>query len=251
MATFLLYLLVISSIQTLFMLYVAAVFVSGDLFMARHLLGSGFHRSLETSLTVPESVILQHKLPDCAFLLFETLPPGIYADPFQINSLVPFGGPQVLFDRIVNIEAAEFLSKPHELFIFLSLHKHVTDERPSEKTLKVSLPIHARYHRPSVDAKISHSHVTILPPGLYSNCTPSDAADTVMAPCDMNNSSLCLWTHLPYKSSFPVVQLSVPIGQQSDIPLVVMTTLFTTVAVCALLIRFLWTSQQEAHSKHL
>ncbi|CAG5127835.1 unnamed protein product [Candidula unifasciata] len=251
MAALILYLLVMSSIQTLQMLNMAAVFASGDLLLARQLTGSGFHRNLETLLTLPESIILQHKSPECSLLLFETLPPGAYADPFQINSLKPFGGPQVLFDRIVNIEAAEFSSKPHELFIFLSLYKHVAAERSSEKTLEVSLPIHARYHKPSVDAKISHSFVTILPPGLYSNCTPSDAADTIMAPCDVNNSSMCLWTHLPYKSNFPVVQLSVPVGQQSDIPLVVVATLFITVTVCAVLVRFLWTSQQETHNKHL
>uniref|UniRef100_A0A0B7A2D9 Phosphatidylinositol-glycan biosynthesis class X protein n=1 Tax=Arion vulgaris TaxID=1028688 RepID=A0A0B7A2D9_9EUPU len=227
---------------------IVAVSAENDIVMVRRLSGSGFHRNIETTISIPNSIRSQHKLPDCTFLLFETLPPGIYADPFQIQSLVPFGGPQVLFDRDVNIEAAEFSSKPHEVFIYLSMSKGTTSEGSSDDLI-LSLPIHARYHKPSVDPNVSHSVVTILPPGLYSSCSHSHLADTLMAPCDVVNSSMCQWNHLAYKSSFPVVQLNVPVGNQKDIPLVVVITLLMTVTVCAFLVRTIWTSQQKTYSK--
>lgn len=80
---------------------------------------------------------------------------------------------QVLFDRVVNVEAAESLSKPHELFIYLPLSEHRLDAELSEISLEVSVPVHARYLRPSSDPNVYHSVVTILHPGLYYNCSSS------------------------------------------------------------------------------
>jgi hypothetical protein len=247
MTPLLLHLLLVSTVK---MITVAAASEENKIVLVRKLLGSGFHRDLETTVSIPRSVRTQHGSSDCAFLLFETLPPGVYADPFQVQSMVPFGGPQVLFDRAVNIEAAEFSSKPHELLIFLSMPEKKVDKEASESVFVVTLTIHARYHRASTDPSMSHSVVNILPPGLYFNCSSLGAADTLLAPCDILNSSMCQWNHLAYKSNFPVLQLSVPVGQLKDIPLVVVTTLLVTVTVCAVLVKEIWTLPQQAHNKN-
>uniref|UniRef100_A0A2C9M139 Phosphatidylinositol-glycan biosynthesis class X protein n=1 Tax=Biomphalaria glabrata TaxID=6526 RepID=A0A2C9M139_BIOGL len=216
--------------------------------LKRTLLGHGFHRDLITRLTLPPGITASLSKPQCTLLLIETLPSGVYADPYQLNSLKLFGGSQVLFDSPVNVENAEFLSRSHELYIFVNVSDHFTKDSTNHTEIDVSFPIHARYHKPSPDK--THAIVTILHPSLYSNCSESDVTSSITAPCDLSNTSICDWVPLTYLSTSAPLTLYVPVGQESHKPIVILVTLLVSITVSALLVKVMWISQTAKHDKH-
>ncbi|GFO02511.1 phosphatidylinositol-glycan biosynthesis class x protein [Plakobranchus ocellatus] len=207
----------------------------------RKLSGFGFHRDLETNIHMPSKLCEYLAATGCSLLIFQVLPSGVYADPFQLKSLEMFGFPKVLFDRNVDIEAAEYVSKPHEIFMYIDLSVYKPDQTTGHLSIEVSMPIHARYHKPLPWQADSEPRATIslLHPGVYSNCSQSDEHNTLKAPCDVSNSSLCAWSHISYISYSPQVEMSIPIGQEWHKPLVVTVTLVTTIVICALLCKTL------------
>ena len=57
-----------------------------------------FHISfsiIETNLTFTEATKHAVSNEGCRLLLIENLPPGLYSDPFQVESQESFGGPKV------------------------------------------------------------------------------------------------------------------------------------------------------------
>ncbi|KAH9519795.1 hypothetical protein Btru_070933 [Bulinus truncatus] len=219
--------------------------------LKRSLLGHGFHRDLVTTIVISPNVRKSHSMPQCCILMVESLPPGVYADPYQLNSLKPFGGPQVVFDRPVNIEAAEFMSSSHELYIYLNVSEHSMETSSGNTVINVSYPIHARYHRPSKDIDVTHVTVTLLHPTFYSNCSQSDQVSHITAPCDVSNTTFCHWMPLTYLSSSAPLTLQVPVGQESHKPLVIVVTLLVSITVSALLVKAMWTFRIRKHDKHL
>ncbi|XP_035824111.1 phosphatidylinositol-glycan biosynthesis class X protein isoform X2 [Aplysia californica] len=165
--------------------------------LSRQLVGSGFHREIKTTVTVSNGT--RRALTDgkCRLLLLETLSPGVYADPFQLKSLEPFGGPKVAFSAEVDLEATADQSKPLEINIFIDIYS--TDEKtPNEWT--IGLPVHGRYHRPSLHKGASSVEVIILNPVLYSSCSfPGSSNPVLLAPCDASNNSKCKWNPILYQ----------------------------------------------------
>ncbi|CAL1528821.1 unnamed protein product [Lymnaea stagnalis] len=221
-----------------------------NLHMDRSLIGQGFHRDLNTYIVLDKDLRGLYTSPECSLLLIETLPAGVYADPFQLSSMVPFGGPKIRLDGAVNIEAAEFMSKSHELYIFVNVNLYAVDTMTEQTVINISFPIHARYHKPSSDPNVSHSTVTIFHPSLYSNCSKSDAGSFLSAPCDVSSNLLCRWEQLSYICSAAPLELMIPVGMARDKPIVILVTLLVTATICSLLIKFIWESDSQTCKKH-
>ncbi|XP_059141579.1 phosphatidylinositol-glycan biosynthesis class X protein-like [Physella acuta] len=219
-----------------------------NLKMHWNLLGHGFHRELITTITIPDDIRTLHSNKGCSILLLQSLPPGVYADPFQLSSLVQFGGPKVLFNNDVNIEAPEYLSKTVELYIFLQVSDYKFYQSSKNTVINISLPIHARYHKPTAMKEVTHSPITLLHPGLYSNCSQLDPNHAISAPCSFLNNAVCQWTQLHYLSSTAPLHMTVPVGQEKDKPLVIVITLLVTFIACSFLLRAMW-SFNNAHPK--
>ncbi|XP_070188264.1 phosphatidylinositol-glycan biosynthesis class X protein-like [Littorina saxatilis] len=217
-------------------LYMLGVCSSDDVVLEvqRAITKEGFHRDVHTTVSIKPNDIVNTPSRPCSILLIETLPPGLYVDTFQLDSLATFGGPQVLADRHVDIEAPEYLSKEHELHVFAPLP---TNSHPSggPVVVTVSLPVHARYHRPSPDPNVSHTSVTMHHPRVLFNCSRMYSRSTE-APCDVHNSSLCSWAELIYKSDAYSLKFQVPVGHEKDIRVVVYGTMVVTVLGCSFLL---------------
>ena len=78
---------------------------------------------------------------------------------------------QVLTDSYVDVEKAAHLSEEHILFLYLALPPRLSYQ--DTITLKVSLPIHVRYHPPSPDPQVSFANVTLSYPHVLLNCSRS------------------------------------------------------------------------------
>lgn len=229
---------------------VQCVLAGSNLHMERSLIGQGFHRNLETSIVLDKDLRELYSSAQCSLLLIESLPAGVYADPFQLSSMGPVKGSEIRLDGVVNIEAAEFMSKLHELYVFINVSLYAADTKTEQTDINISFPIHARYHKPSSDPNVSHSKATIFHPGLYSNCSKSDGGSFVTAPCNVSSKFLCQWEQVPYICSGAPLQLIIPVGMERDKPIVIMVTLLVSITVCSLLLKFIWdSSYAQTHKK--
>ncbi|GFR99878.1 phosphatidylinositol-glycan biosynthesis class X protein [Elysia marginata] len=217
----------------------------------RKLGGHGFHRDLETIIHLPHKLQSEVAGPGCILLMYQVLPAGVYADPFQIHNLNQFGFPEVVFDRIVDIEAAEYASKSHELYLFIELSAYKPNKVTGHLNIEISLPIHARYHIPFLTERGTEprAKISILHPGLYSNCSQPDVHNTLRAPCNPSNSSYCDWAQVSYISYSPQVELSIPVGEERHKPLVITVTLLVTTVICALLCKTIFTHNSDRPDK--
>lgn len=217
----------------------------------RKLNGNGFHRDLETIIHLPYNLRAQLAGPNCFLLMYQSLPAAVYADPFQIQNLNQFGFPKVVFDRSVDIEAAEYASKPHELYMFIDLSAYEPNETTGHLSIEISLPIHARYHAPSSASVGSgpRAKIFILHPGLYSNCSQPDEHNSLKAQCSPNDSRQCQWAHVSYQSRSSQVEMSIPVGEEKHKPLVITVTLLVTTAICAFLCKTIFTSDSDKRDK--
>lgn len=59
------------------------------------------YRDLLTVVRIPETDIAIFEDVECSILFTETLPSGAYVDPYQLNSLKPYGGPDVCFCKFI------------------------------------------------------------------------------------------------------------------------------------------------------
>ena len=77
---------------------------------------------------------------------------------------------QVLTDEPINIEAPEYQSKEHTLYVYTALP---SDKQPSGYPLiiSVTLPVHVRYHKPATDLEVTHVPIIMYPPRVLFNCS--------------------------------------------------------------------------------
>ncbi|RUS79314.1 hypothetical protein EGW08_012932 [Elysia chlorotica] len=223
----------------------SGVLSKDHLVIERKLGGYGFHRDLETIIHLPNKLRKHMASSGCNLLVYQNLPSGVYADPFQVQSLKQFGLPEIVFDRNVDIEAAEYASKAHELFMFVELSTYRPHKITGHLNIEIVLPIHARYHAPSSDEASSEprARISILHPGLYSNCSQPDMNNILRAPCSSTNSTYCDWVQVSYISYSPQVEMSIPVGEEKHKALVVSTSLAVTALIFAWLCRTIYTSK--------
>ncbi|XP_053392778.1 phosphatidylinositol-glycan biosynthesis class X protein-like isoform X2 [Mercenaria mercenaria] len=201
-----------------------------------------FSRDLVTQLTVPASLI-----PDTSpgsdvqcFLMFtETIPSGAYVDPDQINSLKPYGGPDVLLSSPVDVEKPEIESTEFQGHVFSNLSR-VGDKLTSS----YRLPVHLRYHGISDQ---DYTTVTFTNPEVSVRCVNKKLGmphygyhgDIVKQKSEMCSSSskiLCDWIVIHYDAEKKDISVEVPVGKVEHYILVTVGTMVTTLSACIFLV---------------
>ncbi|KAL8593207.1 hypothetical protein ACOMHN_009862 [Nucella lapillus] len=207
----------------------------------RSVLREGFHREIQTTVTMGKDVFRGPRGGECGLLLIEHLPSSLYVDPFQLLMLAQSGGPQVLAGSAVDIEAPEYLSAPLDVFVYSPVVSDTSLSSSHLPTLTVTLPVHVRYHRPSPDPQVTDVLVTLYHPRVLLNCTSQDSRVTE-APCDASNTSQCAWSELSYRSDASSLEIHVPVGREEDVRVVVFGTIVVTVmgASCLLYVMAFW-----------
>ncbi|XP_041362714.1 phosphatidylinositol-glycan biosynthesis class X protein-like [Gigantopelta aegis] len=213
----------------------------------RHLTKNGFHRDLVTHIEWNMKPFHGSRLDNCHLLMQETLPAGLYVDPYQLNSLLPFGGPQVLIDQPVDIEAPEYKSSPLNIYVFARLYP--VKQSKGQHTADVTLPLHLRYHRPSSRPGQKYHRLTINNPVIFTNCSVHDSEGLSVSACDYLNSSVCWWHQHPVELVSGAIKLSIPIGHQSHLTLVVIGTLSVTAAGCLFIMYTVITKDLSTNKK--
>lgn len=203
----------------------------------RRIFNPGFHKQLLSEIEV---MLTTTVLPDyCTLLIEETMPRGAYVDPDLVRSLRSTGL-RTFIPADVNVEAPEFESEAHRVFIFRDL-----DVRENLRVTSLQIPVSLRYHRPSgADAKgnVPPAMVKIQNPRLMISCHEEDlllncSSRTVIAACDESGRERCGWLNMPYKINVPSVEVGVPVGNADHAPVVVgVTTIITSGATIYLLI---------------
>ncbi|XP_025083930.1 phosphatidylinositol-glycan biosynthesis class X protein-like [Pomacea canaliculata] len=200
--------------------------------LTRKLSSEGFHRDLKTTLIIEKNDI-ETENNACSVLLIESLPSGLYVDAFQLESHAKMGGPKVLTDMPVDTEAPEYLSGQHELYVFATIppEKLVS----SEVMVTISLPVHARYHKPSIDVDKIYVPIVMYHPRVLLNCSKQESRK-VEAPCDDQNMSVCSWAEVTYRSDSHFVEFQVPVGYVYDTRVVVFGTSVVIILGCSFLL---------------
>ncbi|XP_076451630.1 GPI alpha-1,4-mannosyltransferase I, stabilizing subunit-like [Babylonia areolata] len=198
----------------------------------------GFHRDIQTTVSLGQKAVKDMADRTCGVLLIEHLPSSLYVDPFQLHTVAQFGGPQVLLASPVDIEAPEYLSAPIDLYVYTSV---VIDKSSDPLDITISLPVHVRYHQPSSSPEVNDVLVTLYHPRVLLNFTVPDSRVTE-APCDAFNISQCAWSELSYRSDTSSLELRVPVGREQDARVVVFATIVVTVlgASCLLYVIAFW-----------
>lgn len=206
--------------------------------LERGLFKNGFHRDLKTSISFPPTA-LPGDAQGCRARFLEQIPSGIYVDPFQLQDLLPFGGPLVQLSNTIDVEQPEFTSTAFEALIYVNL-SHSED---GSWIGGYSLPIHVRYHAISGEDLV---HVTIPSPAVAVNCHNTDLTSSIndnyrevtkdTAPCQPESSHMCKWAGIPCHVEGDAVSLDVPVGQKNHNSFVTIATVTTTLIGCFILI---------------
>ncbi|EPS71026.1 hypothetical protein M569_03735, partial [Genlisea aurea] len=116
----------------------------------RNLVGEGSHRLLSTFIKLKlqvqmPSLLISH---DCEVILIESLPLGVFADPFELQHLLrrgAFTDAAVLGDT--DLEAPAFFSNQSVVAVHMSISSKLLSEEHGEEYLEASfeIPLHARY----------------------------------------------------------------------------------------------------------
>lgn len=202
----------------------------------RSLTGQGFHRKLETNVTIllKESV---EAVKDCRLLLKETLSSSLYIDGYECDAAHAFGGPLVYSSEDIDLEKPEFLSPSLNIFVYNALKQRDDNILSSN----VSLPLHVRYHRPH-SYEEDYIHQSISNPEVFISCSADmhlsivmETAERILAPCSDNTHQDCTWSRLIcqfpiYSDSDGSISFMVPVGKLNHYPMVAMVTMLTIVA---------------------
>nr|XP_057930440.1 phosphatidylinositol-glycan biosynthesis class X protein [Doryrhamphus excisus] len=190
----------------------------------------GFHREVETTVELHRDA-----LKKVSVLLLHRWPRGVYVDPYQLSFLTDKVDWQILMDSTIDLEVPA-----HQSFGFVT-YVYTAFTEP----LKVTIPIHGRYHQPSF-AGGTYEFVTIDPPELLlrtEECSEWNNFDlhTVMeAPCSAYNTSICLWVHVNHQQKHSHDTLQLPIGDGSLVRPVCTVTLLVTIMCCLALSKYMW-----------
>ncbi|NXM75861.1 PIGX protein, partial [Serilophus lunatus] len=196
--------------------------------VTQELLKEGFHRDLLVKVELGEDA------GGCAVAAWTHLPPGIYVDPYELETLQQHNVTRaVLLPGAPDLEAPEYLARAVSLLLFL-----LPDPRCS-RCFQASLPVHLRYHRPALATGTAllllHSPQVLLCCGhshLAAECwEPAE----VGAPCSAENMAPCQWHSTTHRTAHEELMLEVPVGLREHSSLVCALTLLTTL-LCAGLI---------------
>ncbi|XP_069831727.1 phosphatidylinositol-glycan biosynthesis class X protein [Dendropsophus ebraccatus] len=193
----------------------------------REILKNGFHRDLVTKVEVHGYA---KQTDSCRVLLQETIPAGLFLDPYQLSSLRQHNITEVLLLNPVDLEAPEYLSAESIVLVY------TRPGQSCEDCFISSLPIHARYHRPS--AQVTEVSIVLHKPQLLVHCSKDfllrSCSDypIVEAPCGPTDDVQCQWMDIPYTEVDEKLALQVPVGITHHGPAVcaitVAVTLFCT-----------------------
>ncbi|KAL1022906.1 hypothetical protein UPYG_G00034040 [Umbra pygmaea] len=191
----------------------------------------GFHRELVTTIDFSHGF-----LDGLEVLLVHRLPSGIYTDPYHLATLKDNTGLQVLLSSSVDLEAPAHMSDDLTVFVHSSLDKG---------SFKATVPIHGRYHKPSLTRK-RFELVKIEYPKLIlrtNTCThlisypPYKIVD---APCTVHNFSTCQWLEIELLQNQVPVSLEIPVGDGSLVVPVCAGSLLVTLLCCIILSSNIW-----------
>uniref|UniRef100_A0A3P9HC43 Phosphatidylinositol-glycan biosynthesis class X protein n=1 Tax=Oryzias latipes TaxID=8090 RepID=A0A3P9HC43_ORYLA len=190
----------------------------------------GFHRDVVTT------VELGSETPaDVRALLVYRWPRDVYVDPYQVASLSHQRGWQMLFNTAIDLEEPAHRTSEFSTYVYPS------HAGPTPNPLKVTIPIHGRYHKPSFDGKtFTPVHIELPELLLWTKkCTPFQRLEphTVLdAPCTASNTSICSWVKIqnPNKNSVHM-SLHLPVGDGSTVRLICAGTLVVTLICCVVL----------------
>nr|XP_032834445.1 phosphatidylinositol-glycan biosynthesis class X protein isoform X4 [Petromyzon marinus] len=162
--------------------------------VTRRVLNSGFHRELV-------SVVSGRGPAPQVVLLRETLPAGLYSDPYELSGSEFARHSQAVFLSRVDVEAPASRAAPLQLLVFISAAAvAVASGGGPAWTANVSLPVHLRYHAPAQPGRPPRAHVLLGGPLVLLPCDspgrPCDGAaprDVTEGPCSATNQTVCLW----------------------------------------------------------
>lgn len=200
---------------------------------------AGFHRELVTTVRLDK-----HGLPANVLLVYN-FPKDIYVDPYQIESLGDQRNWQMLLDSAIDLEMPAHKSSEFHTYLYPLI------EEPAAEQIKVTIPIHGRYQKPSFDENLFHT-VVIPPPDLLlrpaKKCAELNNVDSlslVDAPCTANNLSTCQWIKVHHKQLPGPVSVELPVGDATLIVSVSAGTLLVTIICCVALSITAWTHRIE------
>ncbi|XP_076582480.1 phosphatidylinositol-glycan biosynthesis class X protein [Chaetodon auriga] len=194
----------------------------------------GFHREAVTTVELSPDVISGLRV-----LLVHRWPRGVYLDPYQLASLSGQIDWQILLDSAIDLEVPAHKTSGFVTYVY------PTPDGPAPRLLKVTIPIHGRYHKPSFDGK-TFTSVDVEPPELLlrserclqlNNLEPHTVVD---APCEADNSSTCSWVKLQHQQEQDPASLQLPVGDGSLVTPVCGGTLLVTMICCVALSKHMW-----------
>ncbi|NWR42473.1 PIGX protein, partial [Regulus satrapa] len=164
----------------------------------------------------------------CAVAARTLLPPGIFADPYELAALRRHNGTETaLFPDLVDLEAPEYLAGNLILLLFLG-----ADPR-CPRCFRAAAPVHARYHRPARSRR--ESSVALESPQvllccchhrrLSAECWEPAGLET---PCSADTTRPCQWHGTKHRPAGEESTLRVPVGLREHSALVCALTLLTT-----------------------
>ncbi|XP_061635651.1 phosphatidylinositol-glycan biosynthesis class X protein isoform X2 [Phyllopteryx taeniolatus] len=198
---------------------------------------NGFHREVETTVELQPGAFR-----DVRLLLLHRWPSGVYVDPYQLAFLSDAVDWQILVDSTIDLEVPA-----HKTSGFLTyVYPAFGEQTPG--MLKVSIPIHGRYHQPSFVGETLQS-IAIRPPQLLlrtEKCSQLDDLEphtATEAPCTADNTSMCLWIQVQQKQRPADETLRLPVGDGSLVMPVCGMTLAVTMICCLVLSKYMWKHQ--------
>ncbi|XP_070688668.1 phosphatidylinositol-glycan biosynthesis class X protein isoform X2 [Pempheris klunzingeri] len=195
---------------------------------------NGFHRDVVTTVELSPNV-----LSGVRVLLVYRWPRGVFVDPYQLTSLSDQSDWQIFVDSSIDLEVPAHKTSGFVTYVY------PTHDGPTPRPLKVTIPIHGRYHEPSFDGT-TFTTVDIDPPELLlrtEKCTQLNSIEAhavVDAPCTPENSSMCVWIKLQHQQERGPVGLQFPVGEGSLVVPVCGGTLLVTVICCVTLSKYMW-----------
>ncbi|KAK9144248.1 hypothetical protein Sjap_004151 [Stephania japonica] len=192
------------------------------------LIGEGSHRRLRTSLKLdiePESVANELSKHACRVVAAQSLPNGVFADPFELQRLVQR---RVVVDALVhgdkNLELPSALSGSSIVEIDKEVGFDALSSGEKELEVEIELPLHARY--PPLDSS-GYSSVEIGIADLFMDCSIEE----------MSERESCFWLISNSTALDPATNVlwRIPSGDKAHSTIVSAVTFFTAM-LCTLLI---------------
>ncbi|XP_071999055.1 phosphatidylinositol-glycan biosynthesis class X protein [Engystomops pustulosus] len=202
-----------------------------DVTVRREILKSGFHRDLVTRVKIHGSA---EQIDSCSILLLETIPSGLYLDPYQLSSLRQHNLTEVVLLSPVDLEAPEYLSTESKALVY------TRPDETCDSCFISSVPVHARYHRPST--QVTEVSIVLQKPQLLVHCSRDFLfggcfnSPSVEAPCGPSGGIKCQWMDIPYTEVDENLALQVPVGIIQHGPAVCITTVAVTLLCTGLIL---------------